>query len=144
MYFFSILLPYLLLCIILVYDKLDTLWASALYGSDERSINTIQYNTIQRNIGARSCSIFCSVKAIHITHPECVFVALVIQHTMRIHYFRSKHCVTADWLALLLLIRKAPLSTLARLRDRVDFPQSIHRWVGHVARTGRGDVHTRC
>ena len=57
---------------------------------------------------------------------------------MRMHYFRSKHDVTADWLALLLLIRKAPLSTLARLRGRVDFPQSIFRWVGHVARMGRG------
>jgi len=42
--FFFILLPYLLLWIILAYDKLNILRASALYGSDERSINTIQYN----------------------------------------------------------------------------------------------------
>ena len=41
--YFSILLPYLLLCIILVYDKLNILWVSALYGSDEHLINTIQY-----------------------------------------------------------------------------------------------------
>jgi len=43
--YFSILLPYLLFCNIFVYDKLNILWVSALYGSDERSLNTIQYNT---------------------------------------------------------------------------------------------------
>jgi hypothetical protein len=42
--YFSILLRYLLLCIILVYDKLNILWVSALYGSDECSINTILHS----------------------------------------------------------------------------------------------------
>jgi len=42
--YFFILLRYLLLCIILVYDKLNILWVSALYGSDECSINTILHS----------------------------------------------------------------------------------------------------
>ena len=33
---------------------------------------------------ARSCNHFCSRKAISITHSECVFVALVIQHAIRL------------------------------------------------------------
>ena len=34
----------------------------------------------------RSCNDYCSRKAISITYSECVFVALVIQHAMRISH----------------------------------------------------------
>jgi hypothetical protein len=39
--------------------------------------------TYVRNIEARSCNHCCSGKTISITESECVFVALVIQHAMR-------------------------------------------------------------
>ena len=38
---------------------------------------------VYRNIEARSCCQCCCGKAMSITYCECVFVALVIQHTMR-------------------------------------------------------------
>jgi len=38
---------------------------------------------VQRNIEVRSCNHCCSGKAMSITYCECVFVALVIQHAMR-------------------------------------------------------------
>jgi hypothetical protein len=41
---------------------------------------------VYRNIEALSCNYFCSGKAISITHCECVFVALGIQHAMRLRY----------------------------------------------------------
>jgi hypothetical protein len=37
----------------------------------------------KRQIYARLCNNFCSGRAINITYSECVFVALVIQHEMR-------------------------------------------------------------
>jgi len=74
----------------------------------------------------------------------CVFVALGIQHAMRMHYFRFKHDVTAEWVAPQLLIPKVPLSNLAKLRGWVGFPQSFFRWVWHVARMERGEVYERC
>jgi hypothetical protein len=42
--------------------------------------------TYKRNIQARSCNHCCRGKAISITYSECVFVALVIQHAMRIRH----------------------------------------------------------
>jgi hypothetical protein len=38
---------------------------------------------VQRNIEARSCNNCYSGKAISITQSQCVFVALCIQHAMR-------------------------------------------------------------
>ena len=40
----------------------------------------------QRNIEVCSCNHCCSGKAMSITYSECVCVALVIQHTMHMHY----------------------------------------------------------
>ena len=39
---------------------------------------------VQCNIEMHSCNHHCHRKAISITHSECVFVALVIQHAMHI------------------------------------------------------------
>ena len=41
---------------------------------------------LQCNMEARSCNHCCSGKAIGITHSECMFVALGIQHAMRMRY----------------------------------------------------------
>jgi hypothetical protein len=44
---------------------------------------TRQAMYVERNIKARSRNQFCSVKAISVTCYEWVFVALIIQHVMR-------------------------------------------------------------
>ena len=40
----------------------------------------------KRNIEARSCNQCSSGKAIYVTYIECTFVALVIQHAMRMRH----------------------------------------------------------
>ena len=50
-------------------------------------IKTRQLIYVQRNIEARSCNHCCRGKAIIITYSKCVFVALTIQHAMRMRHF---------------------------------------------------------
>jgi hypothetical protein len=41
---------------------------------------------VQRNVQARSCNRWCNRKAIRVTYAGCAFVALGIQHLMRMHH----------------------------------------------------------
>jgi hypothetical protein len=56
--------------------------AAPLHCKSQRRTGQAKY--VWRNIEALLCYHFCSGKAISITYSECVFVALVIQHAMRI------------------------------------------------------------
>jgi hypothetical protein len=51
-----------------------------------RLIQDRQCTYVQHNIEARSCSQFCSGKAISVKYSERVFVALDIQHEMRMRH----------------------------------------------------------
>ena len=42
--------------------------------------------TYKRNIEVHSCNHCCHGKAISIIYPECVFVALVIHHALRLRH----------------------------------------------------------
>ena len=44
------------------------------------------YILYKQNIEARSCRHFCRGTAISITYSECVFVSVVLQHTMRVRH----------------------------------------------------------
>jgi hypothetical protein len=57
----------------------------------------------KRNIEARSRKHCCRGKAVSITHSECVSVALVIQHAMRIHsiILPSTQCVAVPYFSTL-------------------------------------------
>ena len=46
----------------------------------------------KRNIEARACNHCCIEKAVSITYGECVLVALVIQHAMRVHHIFLSYC----------------------------------------------------
>jgi hypothetical protein len=56
------------------------------FNSVFKGLNNRENKRVQRNNGARSCHHCCSGKAVCTTHSACVFVALVIQHTMRIRH----------------------------------------------------------
>jgi len=62
----------------------DVRWAHRMQQYDVNSLTSTQENNVQRNIEARSCYQCCCGKAISITYSEFVFVALRIQHAMRV------------------------------------------------------------
>ena len=78
---------------------------------------------VLRNTDARSCHDFCGEKAISIKYSECVYVALVIQHEMRmlstilspveclaLPYFSRKY----SWYSLLLRMNRLEVHSAAR------------------------------
>jgi hypothetical protein len=60
-------------------------------------------NVRKRNIEARSCNHCRSGKAISIAYCECVFVAVGIQHALRVHHIilSSVACPTRHYFAKL-------------------------------------------
>jgi len=54
--------------------------------SDMLNIQQDRQCTYKRNNESRSCKHCCSGKAISITYSECVFVALLIQHTIHMRF----------------------------------------------------------
>ena len=62
-----------------------------MHGPEILRDRTKQVINVLRNIGALSCNRCCSGKAVSITHSECVFETLGIQHAMRM-----SHIVVCD------------------------------------------------
>jgi hypothetical protein len=64
-------------------------------------------NVLSRNIEARSCNHCCRAKSVNITYSEYVFVALVIQHAMRMRriILSSVACLAVPYFPTLSHIR---------------------------------------
>ena len=69
----------------------------------ERYKETRQAVYIQRNIQTRSCNHCCRVKETSIAYSKCVFVALGIQHAMRMRRvtFLSVACLALQYFSTL-------------------------------------------
>jgi hypothetical protein len=79
---------------------------------------------VPRNLDALSCYHCCRWKAMCITYSECVFVALVIQHTKRMRY--------------------NILSSVACLAEPY-FPTLSHKWLfGGGGRGGGNLLNIKC
>jgi hypothetical protein len=53
------------------------------------------------NVQARSCNHSCREKAVSITYCECVFVALVTVHAMRVRHIVISDCPALQYISTL-------------------------------------------